>query len=164
MSPSWGCPVIRGTGSGMCGKRMCGMCSTIFNSRSAFTASSTIIKYKKRVAVRVSRQALLETMDEICSATSRQQWQQQLSVVYRKRSIDLKNPGSYNAKTMDEFLQSTFIGTWGWGFVCCVTKNFELAPDRHAAEAELLEREREECDEPGLVKMIANGLQLQIEQ
>lgn len=39
-----------------------------------------------------------------------------------------------------------------------------LAPDRHATEAELLEREREECDEPGLVKMIANGLQLQIEQ
>lgn len=74
-------------------------------------AAATIIKYNKRVVVRTNRMALLETMDQICSASSRQQWQQQLSVVYRKRSIDLKNPGSYNAKHMDEFLQSTFVGT-----------------------------------------------------
>lgn len=52
---------------------------------------------------------LLDTMDEICSETSRLQWQQQLSVVYRKRSVDLKNPNSYDAKQMDEFLQTTFI-------------------------------------------------------
>ena len=37
-------------------------------------------------------------------------------------------------------------------------------PDRHAIEAELMIREREESDEPGLVKFVANGLQIQIEQ
>lgn len=78
--------------------------------------SSTITKYKKRTAIRTARIELLATMDEICSATSRQLWQDQLSVVYRKRSIDLRNPGSYDAKYMDEFLQSTFISTFPvWG-------------------------------------------------
>lgn len=38
------------------------------------------------------------------------------------------------------------------------------APDRRAVEVELIAREARDTDEPGLVKFVANGLQLQIEQ
>lgn len=38
------------------------------------------------------------------------------------------------------------------------------APDKRAVEEELLARETRETEEPGLVKFVANGLQLQIEQ
>ncbi|VDC06701.1 unnamed protein product [Peniophora sp. CBMAI 1063] len=110
--------------------------------------TSTIIrKYKKKVAIRTRRMALLETMDGLCSSISRARWEHQLQVVYRERTVHLRNPASYNAKFMDDFLNSSFI-----------------TPDKHAVETELIEREKEESDEPGLVKLIMNGLQIEIEQ
>lgn len=59
--------------------------------------------------MRASRIELLDTMNKTCSETSRAQWQRQLEITYRKRSISLANPEAFDAKYMDEFLQSSFI-------------------------------------------------------
>ena len=52
----------------------------------------------------------MSTLNSICSLSSQQEWHEDLSVIYRKRSIDLRNPGAYTTKDMDEFLKSEFTG------------------------------------------------------
>ena len=77
-------------------------------------ADSTVAKYKKRNALRERRYALLEKMNEICSPTSRRLWEEQLALAYRERTIHvkdaMKDQNSYNAKYMDKFLKTSFVG------------------------------------------------------
>ena len=71
--------------------------------------ATTSAKYKKRDALRLRRYDLLETMNQLCPPGSRELWQEELMVAYRKRSIDLRSPQNYDPKFMDEFLRSSYI-------------------------------------------------------
>ncbi|KZV58892.1 hypothetical protein PENSPDRAFT_695695 [Peniophora sp. CONT] len=109
--------------------------------------TATIAKYKKKAAIRESRMSLLDAMAQNSSITSRTKWQEQIALAYRRRSIDLANPRAYDPKFMDTFFNSLFI-----------------TPNKGAAELALIERDMAETNEPGLAKLVINGLQLQIEQ
>ena len=120
-------------------------------------------KYKKKVLVHEKRKALLATLDTTSTQESRDRWQEQLSVVYRERSIDLRAPQTYNAKYMDTVLNSAYISVYSSAFCYFVLTVFS-APDLHQAEVEVIFRDKIDHDEPGLAKLVINGLTIQIEQ
>ncbi|KZV60285.1 hypothetical protein PENSPDRAFT_594254, partial [Peniophora sp. CONT] len=72
---------------------------------------TTIVKkWKKQTSIRNTREELLDSLNKSCTAASRARWQEELTEVYRRRSINLSHPELYNPKHMDKFLKSKFIG------------------------------------------------------